>query len=239
MPISTPFQRISIKYTGLYSDDHIIDLQEFGVSLQGWGKLANSVFNFYLSGEIAKNSRLYKVRLFVAPPEPGCVLLDILAIMTAGQLPLYMPLLCDLSSSYVIPIIKAVVLNRLGKKSAVEHLVEKMIEMAHSHDAFAREVHQGHMRDKGWLQAHIETLTKSNNPALRQIVDPIGSSCKEIMLGPLTPSQTLIGEAEAKVIIAREPMSVDDSREYVGIFEAVDTLNGNCKFAPSGNPPYQ
>jgi hypothetical protein len=235
MPISTPFQRIPLKYTGLYSDDHIIDLQEFGVSLQGWAKLANSVFNFYLSGEVARNSRLYQVRLFVAPPEPGCVLLDILAIIAAGQLPLYMPLICDLSSNYVIPLIKSIVLNRLGKKDAMEKMVEKIVEMAHDHNEFAREVHNGHMRDKSWLQAHIETLTQLNIPALRQSVDPIGKSCKEIALGPPSPVQTLIGEAEAKVLTTREQLNVDDSREYVGIFEAVDTINGNCKFAQVGS----
>lgn len=234
MPLS-PFQRIPIKYTGLYSDDHIIDLQEFGISIQGWGKLTNSIFNFYLSGNIARNAKAYQVRLFLAPPEPGCVVFDILAVLASGQLPLYAPVLCDLASDYVIPMIKAVILNRLGKKDAKDQMLDKIVEMAMNHQSFARDVHEGHMRDKAWLQGHIDTLTGKNSPALKQIAEPIGSTCKEISLGNPSPAQTLIGEAEAKVLSTKEEMIVDDPKEYVGTFEAVDTTNGNCKFVPTGS----
>jgi hypothetical protein len=69
------FRPIPVKYTGLYSDDHLIDLEEFGTSLQGLARLSNSVVDFYLHGRITKDSRLYQVRLFAARPEPGCAIL--------------------------------------------------------------------------------------------------------------------------------------------------------------------
>jgi hypothetical protein len=130
--------------------------------------------------------------------------------------------------------VKAIFLNRLGKKDAMERMVEKITEMAKSHQEFARDVHNGHMQDKAWLQGHIDTLTGKNTGALKQIPNPIGSTCKEISLGPVSPSQLLIGEAEAKVLTTKDQLTVDDSKEYSGVFEAVDTTNGNCKFLPVG-----
>lgn len=235
--MATPlFRPIPVKYTGLYSDDHLIDLQEFGVSLQGLAKLSNSVVDFYLHGRITKDSRLYQVRLFAAPPEPGCVILDIVALLATGSLPLYAPLLCELASNYIIPFFKAIIAKRLKRPDAMEKALDVIVALSNSHSEFEKIVHEGHMRDKAWLQGQVEILAQRNNTSLREIVRPIGSTARRLEIGKLgDDAQASIGEPEAQVLSAREELSVEDAREYRGTFEGVDTTNGTCKFRPVGS----
>lgn len=230
------FRPIPVKYTGLYSDDHLIDLQEFGVSLQGLARLSNSIVDFYLHGRVVRDERLYHVRLFAAPPEPGCVILDIVAIMAAGQLPLYAPFLCDVASEYIIPLMKATIAKRLKRPDMSEKALEQIVNLATKHADSMDKVHEGHMRDKVWLQGHIDKISAQGAVPLRQLVKPVGSTCRQIEIGaPDDISPARIGEAEAQALSSREELSVDDTKEYRGVFDGVDTTNGNCKFRPEGS----
>jgi hypothetical protein len=229
------FAPIPVKYTGLYSDDHVIDLQEFGVSLQGLARVSNSIVDFYLHQRVAKDTRLYTVRLFAKPPEPGCVLLDIVGLMLAGQLPLYTPYVCDLATTFIVPLIKATIAKRLKRTDAMEKAIEQITTLAIRHADSMDQVRADHMRDKGWLQSHIDKLSSQNSTPLRQLVRPVGSTCRQIEVGqPDGVAPVTIGEAEAQVLTSREELSVEDSREYHGTFDGVDKTNGNCKFRVAG-----
>lgn len=235
MAASPVFRPIPVYYTGLYADDHLIDLQEFGVSLQGLARVSNSLVDFYLNGRVVKDSRLYQVRVFAAPAEPQCVLLDIVALMAAGALPLYAPLLCEVATQYLIPMLKAIIAKRLKRPDVSEKALDQIVALATEHSEFAKQVHEGHMRDKAWLHNHIDTLATRNAAPLRQLVRPVGSTCRQIEVGAresTTPPVT-IGEPEAQVLASPDELSVEDVRAYTGTFEGVDTTNGNCKFRPS------
>lgn len=236
MPAQPLFEPIPVKYTGLYSDDHVIDLQEFGVSLQGLARVSNSAVDFYLHQRVAKDQRLYSVRLFAKPPEPGCVLLDIVALLAVGQLPLYAPYVCDLATTFIVPIIKATIAKRLKKPDDMEKALDQIAALATKHADSMDKVHSDHMRDKAWMQGHIDKLSSQNAAPLRQLVRPVGSTCRQIEVGPADDvSPVTIGEAEAQVLSSREELSVEDSRQYQGVFDGVDTTNGNCKFRIAGS----
>ena len=230
MAIQPLFRGIPVKYSGLYTDDHLIDLQDFGISLQGLAKLSNSVVDFYLHGRIAKSSQLYQVRLFAKPPADGSLLIDIIALLQSGQLPLYMPVLCDLAEHFIPPLVKAIIAKTLKRPDMVEKTVDGLLELAHRHAEFSHDVHQGHMRDKAWLQSHIDTLASRNRAPLRQAVKPIGTTCRQIEFGKSDDSaHALITEAEASALASPDNLKVEDMREYRVVFEGVDTTNGSCK----------
>lgn len=225
---------IPVRFTGLITDDHLIDLQEFGSSLQGLAKISNSALDFYLHGKISK-PRAYRVRLFAAPPSEGSVLLDIVGIMAAGQLPLYAPVLYSMTSDYLIPMIKALILKRLNRPELVDKVLDQLAKATEQNHEFAKQVHAGQMEDKRWMQSHIDKLTAMNAGAFRQLVSPIGSTCSQIEIGKSdgeTPVK--ITEAEAEVISSREELEVEDAKEYTGVFKGVDQTNGLCKFLVKG-----
>jgi hypothetical protein len=223
-----------VKYTGLISDEHLIDLQEFGASLQGLAKISNSAVDFYLHGKIAK-PRQYQVRLFAAPAEPQCVLLEIVGLMAAGQLPLYAPLLCHMTTEYLVPLIKAMIFKRLKRPDLMEKTLDQLQEVTAQNHEFAKLVHGGQQQDKAWLQAHIDKLAAQNSGAFRQLVSPVGSTCSLIQIGtPDHAGPLMITEAEAEVLTSREELVVEDAKKYQGVFNAVDQTNGICKFLIKG-----
>lgn len=228
------FRAIPVEYSGLFSDDHYIDLQEFGTSLQGLGKLSNSVVDFYLHGRVA-DPRVYRVRLFAAPPTKSSVLVDIVGVMVGSNLNLYSTLLCDMATEMVIPLIKSVIFKRLKRDDLMDKALDHIVTLSAQNTDFAKQVHEGHMTDKAWLQGHIDKLTERNSGALKELVRPVGSTCRQITVGRLDGEPPVaIGEAEAQAITSREELTVDDLKEYRGIFKGVDKTNGTCKFLPMG-----
>ena len=236
-PMTRPlFRAIPVEYKGLYADEHLIDLQEFGVSLQGLAKVTNSVVDFYLHGRIVKDSRLYQVRLFASPPASGSVLVEIAAMLGGGQLPLYAQALCEAAEQYIIPILRALIAKRIKRPDLMEKALDTILALASQHDAFAKQVHEGHMQDKAWLQSHIDHLAKKSGAPLKQLVQPIGSTVRQIQVGKGDGGiPVAIGEPEAQALSSPDDLKVEDSREYRGTFDGVDTTNGNCKFKPVGS----
>jgi hypothetical protein len=100
---------IRVEYGGLYADESIVDLQELGISLQGLSKVSNSIINFYLSGDMAHDSRLYRVRVFGGPPKAGSLLYELVALLVTGEFPLYARALVDLAGHFIPQLTHAVV----------------------------------------------------------------------------------------------------------------------------------
>lgn len=224
------FGRIPVEYGGLFASDHLIDVQALGLSLQGLGKLGNSVVHFYLSGEVIHDPRLYQVRVFAGPPKRGSVLYDIMALMVNHQLPLYAPQLCEMAEKFIPLIVRGVVDVTIGRKSDVNHVVDKFAEIAAQHIEFARQVHEGHMRDKAWLQEHIAMLAEQQRAPLRQLVNPVGRSCRQIKFGDENITEAaVVDEAQADVIESKDDVELGDMRQLKGVLEAVDTITGSCK----------
>lgn len=229
------FRAIPIEYEGLYAIDHLMDIQELGVSLQGLGKLTNGIVHFYLHGQIARDSRLHLARLFAGPPKEGSILYDLLALMVAGQLPLYAPLLLDMAEQFIPRMFRAVVSLAIGRRAEMERIIDKVAELAQAHAEFSKAVHDGHMRDKAWMQDHIAKLTDQSHAPLKELVRPIGTSCRQIKLGDEKITEPMVvDEPEAEVLSSKDNLEVGDMRQFRGTFEAVDTTNGTCKVRIEG-----
>lgn len=228
------FPAIPVEYGGLYTES-LMDVQDLGISLQGLGKLANGIVHFYLHGQVARDARLYQVRVFAGPPKRGSILYDIIGLIVTGQLPLYAPLLCDLAETFVPRIMRGVIDLAVGRHSNTEQTIDKLIELANNHDAFARQVHEGHMRDKEWLKEHIDALAQQNHAPLRELVRPVGTSCRQIKFGnERVTDAAVVDEPEAEALASKEKLEVGDTRQFRGTFEGVDTTNGVCKIKIDG-----
>jgi len=224
-----------VTYTGLYADDHVVDVQDLGRSLIGLGRVANSVTHFWLYGEVVKDSRLFRVRHYAGPPQKNGVLYELAALMAQGQLPIFAPLLCELADA-VLPHIWQAMIHRATGRGGEMH---KALDLAHDtivrYDDFARSVHDGHMADKRWLQDHVDSLTDANRRSMVEIPAPVGRSCNKetVWVGSVSPTE--IDEPTAQVLRSKEPLQVGDTATYEAVLEAVDTTNGSCKFTVSGD----
>jgi hypothetical protein len=86
------------------------------------------------------------------------------------------------------------------------------------------------MRDKGWLQGHIDELTRASGKSMRDTVTPIGRTSGPIEIGePEEERGIRIDEADAEVVRAEEELTVGDQQTYRVRFSAVDKSAKRCK----------
>jgi len=212
----------------LYADQHLVDAQQLGKSLVGISKVANSIAHEFFFETVTHDPRSYHIRFFAGPSRENGLLQELFAIVASGQLPLFSPVFIQLGKPFVVATFDAVVKKVLNRKSEAAVAVDKIHDLAVRHSEFAAQVHQGHMRDKAWLQRMVERLAKENRAPLREVPEPIGKTVRRIQFGG-DKDGTPIEEPEAEVLRSREVMTVGDPKEYDVKIEGVFKTNGSCR----------
>ncbi|MBP2431497.1 hypothetical protein [Bradyrhizobium elkanii] len=226
MPVPL-FEPIPIAYRGLLADQHFVDAQQFGRSLIGTTKLANSICHELFWENITHDPRSYHIRFCVGPSRENGLLQEIFAISNSGQLPLYSPILITVAKKFIELSIKAVIDKVLSKKDS-NNTVDRIHELAMAHNEFAKQVHEGHMRDKAWLQRMITTMARENRASVRQLPDPVGRTVNHMQIGDSSVA-TVIDEPAAEVLRSPDTLSLGDKEEYVVRIHGVFKTNGACR----------
>jgi hypothetical protein len=112
------FEPIPIAYRGLLADQHFVDAQQFGRSVIGVTKLANSICHELFWEDITHDSRSFQIRFCVGPSKKNGLLQEIFAISNSGQLPLYSPVLIIVAKKFIELSISAIIDRVLGKESS-------------------------------------------------------------------------------------------------------------------------
>ena len=124
------FDAIPVTYRGLFADQHLVDAEQFGKSLIGATKLANSICHEIFHEEITHDPRSYQIRFCVGPSKKNGLIQEIFAVVTSGQMPLYTPILMTVGKKLTELIIDAVIEKALGKKKDESDAVDKIYKLA-------------------------------------------------------------------------------------------------------------
>ncbi|BAC49665.1 blr4400 [Bradyrhizobium diazoefficiens USDA 110] len=151
------FDAIAVTYRGLFADQHLVDAQQFGKSLIGVTKLANSICHEIFHEEITHDPRSYQIRFCVGPSKKNGLIQEIFAVVTSGQMPLYTPILMTVGKKLTELIIDAVIEKALGKKKDTSNAVDKIHELAMTHAEFLQQVLRGQMRQGRANEDHQRT----------------------------------------------------------------------------------
>jgi len=231
------FEPIPIAYRGLLADQHFVDAQQFGRSLIGATKLANSICHELFWQNITHDPRSYHIRFCVGPSRENGLLQEIFAISNSGQLPLYSPILITVAKKFIELSIQAVIDKVLSKKDG-SNAVDRIHELAMAHNEFANQVHEGHMRDKAWLQRMITTMARENRASVRQLPDPVGRTVNYMQIGDSSVA-TVIDEPAAEVLRSPDTLSLGDKEGYVvrihGVFKRPSSRSAKAR-STSGQP---
>jgi hypothetical protein len=222
------FEPIPISYTGLFADSHLVDAQQYGKSIIGVSKLANSVCHLFFFAAITHDPRSYQIHFYVGPSKKNGLLQEMFAVMNSGLMPMFTPILTKVAKEFIEKTIDAVVKTTINRKSDARAAVESIHDLASQHNEFAKQVHDGHLRDKAWLQDMVQRLASENRTSLREIPEPIGKSVRQLRIGS-QQSGAIIDEPAAEVLKAKDSMSVGDARLYNVRLEGVFKTNGACK----------
>jgi hypothetical protein len=222
------FDAIPVIYRGLFADQHLVDAQQFGKSLIGVTKLANSICHEIFHEEITHDPRSYQIRFCVGPSKKNGLIQEIFAVVTSGQMPLYTPILMMVGKKLTELIIDAVIEKALGKKKDAGNAVDKIYELAMTHAEFSQQVLRGQMRDKAGLMRIINELHRENRASLRQIPEPVGRTVRLVQIGS-NRNATVIDEPAAEVLRSPDQLSLGEPVTYDVKIHGVFKTNGACR----------
>lgn len=221
------FAPISIRYQGLFADQHLVDGQQFGRSIIGMSKIANSICHNLFFESITHDPRSYQIRFCVLPSKENGLLQEIVAVVNSGQLAVFTPVLLKLGNVLIERIFSGVVGDVLGKETDTSKALDTIQQMAKQNAEFQKQVLHGQMQDKRFLQHMVKALARENRAPLRELPEPIGKTVRTMKIGgtPATPTVE-IDEPTAEVLRSREPLELADPIEYDVRIEGVFKTNG-------------
>ncbi len=190
--------------------------------------MANSICHLFFFASITHNSRSYQIHFYVGPSKENGLLQELFAVMNSGNLPMFMPIMTKVAKTFIERTFDAVIKTTINRKSDARVAIDAIHDLASQHSEFARQVHDGHMRDKAWLQDMVQELAFENRALLREIPDPIGKSVRQVRIGT-EHNGAIIDEPAAEVLKARDAMTVGDAKSYKVRLEGVFKTNGACK----------
>jgi hypothetical protein len=93
---------------------------------------------------------------------------------------------------------------------------------------FARQVLQGQMRDKAWLQRMVTDLHRENRASLRQIPEPVGRTVRQVQIGDAR-NGIVIDEPAAEVLRSPDQLTLGEPVTYDVKIHGVFKTNGACR----------
>lgn len=240
--VVSPFK---LKYDGMDTKNHIIEAQQYGQSIIGASKLYSSVAHYCVSGNVPKGNYRKEFACYATIPTPGSwdVILFVSSVATQYQL---FPELIKHSLSFfvfkVVRMLKMMLTGEVERDKAVEMLIDALKENAEKDAEFKAQMLAGILGNcKSLENLHaqlIETLPELVNSTERHtknLVAPIGKSCKILTSLHDTPHSFVIDEADADVIRSPKNLEVKDMAEFkCERIRELDLNTGHCQLVVEG-----
>ncbi|WP_146009828.1 DUF7946 domain-containing protein [Janthinobacterium sp. ROICE36] len=214
-------EEMSIRYEGRDAEKHEIDLNQLGISLQGFARILGVCGNFVETGKYNKQFDSLAVKVVAREPdEHHCyeVVAYIQGIMTSA----------NFWSGTGGAVLTAVVAYVLSRRSSEEMKLLK--------DALDKSLaNSAQMTER--LISTIDKMAEALRPAARMATSPIDKTCNNI---GIYASGTKISELDDKnkeYFSAATSIRFDRTKTYVGIFSELDTKTGSCKVSLSESEP--
>jgi hypothetical protein len=243
---------LSLQYDGWDAEEHRVDAQRLGLSLQGVARIYRITYHFYLTGQLPTRLTNPDVRILVGPPTPGSLSYAVWVLMEHGRLVAYPQLLADFADLCVPEFIKAMLAKRGGRSKDMSDAIDKIYDLAKENIEinkrlvdFAREVHQGQLEarredriDKERLLGVVERLSQRTSSAMIDMVAPVGHSTRMLTNSKGQEAEFVVDEPTADVIRAKGDLEVLDEVRMKVKLGAVDTIARTCKItAPEFDRP--
>lgn len=213
---------LSIRYEGGDAENHTIDLNQLGQSLQGFARVIAVSAHFAQTGKYNKQYDTLSVKVVANPvDEHHCfeVSAAVLKLSTSSEL------WSGLGTALFMAIV-GYVFNR-RKEEELKHLSAALQQSIGN---------QAEMQTK--MLATIEKLADALQPSVRQSLAPIGQSVGSINIrqkGHATASVVLDEETKA-LASANRANTITETLHFSGVISELDMLNSTCKVSLENDP---
>lgn len=228
-----------LTYLGGDADRHEIKAQSLGVSLSGAAKLYNAVAHYCAFGYIPRGNYKKAFQCYAKVPQDGSYEYVLVIAAIAQQ----QDLLGEISKeamgyvfSRIIGALKGIWTKRGETGKVVEDLAKVLIEESKNRkdveNLLIRSITQSNdnmASVHGKLIETLPTLAGVLRNSARELVAPIGNTCKQIKQFSLTDFEVEITEPEAEVIRGESEMEVDDMQSFhCNRITEINVENGHC-----------
>jgi predicted DNA-binding transcriptional regulator len=204
---------VKLRYDGLDAEAHELDLSALGESLQGAAKVLGAAGTFATTGRLAIRRDAMDVRVVAREPQANCFSISAVLQFVQQQGLLQGGLTAIIAG--VVSYVFAKASNNKDEMKLLSQSLEKAIEA----------LSKGNSQTHDTLVSVVDRLADALRPAAKQVVAPIGRSCRQLTVG----DDLVIDEATAAAIRGRDDDEVDAMREYLIQITELDLENRTAK----------
>ena len=213
-------ESVTIRYDGLDSADHQIDLNQLGVSLQGFARILAVCSHFSVTGQYNKQYDALSVKVYATPVEKH----NCYEVMAVLQSVAQSKEFWSGTGGALLTGLVGYVFNR-RKEAEMKHL-SKALEQSLGQNAENTER----------LMVVIEKMADGLIASARQSLAPIGNSCSDISIIEKKEGTIATFDQETKNLVMMPATStIEPSREYNGRIVEMDIRTGGCKIELAGD----
>lgn len=204
---------VHIRYDGLDAEDHELNLDALGESMQGISRLLAVIGNAAVTGRYVSQSQAMSVRVVAKEPHANCFSFQAVLQFVQQQ-----GMLQGAIGAFITAAISYIIAKAANRKEEVKHLAASLEKAI---DALA----QGNTETRESFTAMIPRLVEALRPAAKQAVEPVGRSCEVMRIGASMP----IDKGIAAAIREDAPDSIDQERIYTLLVTELDLETGSAK----------
>lgn len=210
--------QIVIRYDGLDADRHTIEIGALADSLKGLGRIIGTVGTFAATDKLILHADARPLKVVVGPPEANCV-----TLVAAWEWASQNAIISGTCGTLAASLITAIFAHFRGRSEEMKHLravAEEAIRVA------------GH-RDERVIDRMLGTIEKMAEklaPAVRQAVEPVGTTARTMTIGDASGAQRVVIDKPMKdAICASGDLTLGDERQIIARFVEMNLENRTCK----------
>jgi hypothetical protein len=206
-------EAISIRYEGGDAVEHAIDLNQLGVSLQGFARILAVCGNFVETGKYNKQFDSLSVKVIAKEPDQHhCyeVVAYVQSILTSANF-------WSGTGGAALSAIVAYVLSRRSGE-----------EMKHLKDALDLAIGQNASINEK-LIATIDKMAEALRPAARNATYPIGRTCQRVDLYSGNSRIANLDQSSQDGFSQNSGNEITATKKWVGLISELDVRTGTCK----------
>ncbi|WP_028744209.1 hypothetical protein [Rhizobium leguminosarum] len=214
---------ILLKFEGLDSDLHMVELGALAASLQGASKMIGAAAQVSLTGRFAKRDVGSSVRVLGLPPQPGSYEFWVTAVTYGASV-----------ATPMLPIIQAAA--RTAATKATEAIVNSTIarwagrkkEVQQSNDVAMKALEEMGHTARAAMEM-VERVALSHHASTKLLVHPIGFSASTVQIGHTSSGAFKVTEADRQEIERVDPVEIGDERVLRVLITELDLVTKSCK----------
>jgi len=244
--IIAPF---TTRYDGNDTKYHVIDAQQYGQSVLGAAKIYNAVSHYCYYGNVPRGNYKKQFFCYSKVPKEGSYDTLFILIATLQQYQLFGDLYKEAFGflfAKVLDGLHGIWTGRSKGDQVVEKLTDTICEQArHSaqmqeimvNGIIGRDIAHANLFERlhGKLIDTLPALANGTHNSAKDMVTPIGRSCKSMNQFHGTPNQSTLDEPDAEVIRSNQDLEVGDMDQYkCNRISEVNVKTGHCQLDVDG-----